>query len=817
MLSTRNLLKPADGEPIIGPTKDMVLGCYYLTMAQEGVRGEGMSFADMEEVRLAYQLGKVHIHAQVKLLRWTEDAAGSAGAPIETTVGRVLFNDILPEGLRFVNEVQDKGTLKALIGQAYHVLGQEETAALADRIKDIGFAYATRSGTSIAVSDLVVPEEKAAILSAAARQVNEVERQYRRGLLTEDEQYTRTVELWSDARDQVSEAVRGAMDPEGPIYVMASSGSTKAGFGPIAQLAGMRGLMADPSGRIIQLPIRSSFREGLTALEYFISTHGARKGLADTALRTADAGYLTRRLVDVAQDIIINAVDCGTRAGLWVRSEDNAADPNLPQLGERILGRVLAGPVLDPGSGEVLYERGELVDEGAVARIEGAGVREVFIRSPLTCQLGLGLCQQCYGRDLGRGELVELGAAVGIVAAQSIGEPGTQLTLRTFHTGGIAHGGDITHGLPRVEELLEARKHPKGEAVVSDISGRVEIRRTPDGIRTVKVVDSQLLRDEYALKRGWKVLLEEGEESVEAGTVIATRGDKEIMVDRGGRVVWGDDGITVVYEDRDEREYEIPSSARILVSEGQGIEAGDQLTEGTKNPHTLLQVLGRGATELYILQEVQQVYRSQGVPIHDKHFEVIIRKMLSKVQVLRSGDTELLPGDLVERSEFTETNQRVVSEGGEPASAKPVLLGVTKAALSTDSFLSAASFQYTIKVLAGAAIEGKRDELKGLKENVIIGKLIPAGTGFWEAHKDMLPATTLDEEGIFERMLGAELSAEEEESLEQIISAELGTDEGTDLEQLDLSSEDLTIESISRLLGIESLSEEGDESEEEKE
>jgi DNA-directed RNA polymerase subunit beta' len=331
------------------------------------------------------------------------------------------------------------------------------------------------------------------------------------------------------------------------------------------------------------------------------------------------------------------------------------------------------------------------------------------------------------------------------------------------------------------------------------------------------VVDSQLLRDEYALKRGWKVLLEEGEESVEAGTVIATRGDKEILVDRGGRVVWGDDGITVVYEDRDEREYEIPSSARILVSEGQGIEAGDQLTEGTKNPHTLLQVLGRGATELYILQEVQQVYRSQGVPIHDKHFEVIIRKMLSKVQVLRSGDTELLPGDLVERSEFTETNQRVVSEGGEPASAKPVLLGVTKAALSTDSFLSAASFQYTIKVLAGAAIEGKRDELKGLKENVIIGKLIPAGTGFWEAHKDMLPATTLDEEGIFERMLGAELSAEEEESLEQIISAELGTDEGTDLEQLDLSSEDLTIESISRLLGIESLSEEGDESEEEKE
>ncbi|MFN2229305.1 MAG: DNA-directed RNA polymerase subunit beta', partial [Anaerolineae bacterium] len=464
MLSTRNLLKPADGEPIIGPTKDMVLGCYYLTMAQDGMRGEGMRFADMEEAILAYQLGKVHIHAKIQLMRWTEDGSESVGAPIETTVGRVLFNDIVPQELRFVNEVQDKGTLKELIGRAYQQLGQEETAALADRIKDIGFAYATRSGTSIAVSDLVVPEEKGAILSTAAAQVNEVERQYRRGLLTEDEQYTRTVELWSEARDQVSDAVREAMDPEGPIYVMASSGSTKGGFGPIAQLAGMRGLMADPSGRIIQLPIRSNFREGLTALEYFISTHGARKGLADTALRTADAGYLTRRLVDVAQDMIINAVDCGTRAGLWVRSSDNAEDPNLPQLGERILGRVLAGPVLDPASGEVLYERGALMDEAAVARVEAAGVEEVFIRSPLTCQLGQGLCQQCYGRDLGRGELVELGAAVGIVAAQSIGEPGTQLTLRTFHTGGVAHGGDITHGLPRVEELLEARKHPKGEA-----------------------------------------------------------------------------------------------------------------------------------------------------------------------------------------------------------------------------------------------------------------------------------------------------------------------------------------------------------------
>jgi DNA-directed RNA polymerase subunit beta' len=539
--------------------------------------------------------------------------------------------------------------------------------------------------------------------------------------------------------------------------------------------------------------------------------------------------------------------------------------------------------VLDPESGEVLYERGELVDEAAVALIEGAGVEEVFIRSPLTCQLGQGLCQQCYGRDLGRHQLVKLGATVGIVAAQSIGEPGTQLTLRTFHTGGIAHGEDITRGLPRVEELLEARKHPKGEAMLADISGRVEVDQVEDGTRLVKVIDSWLVRDEYAQEPSWTVMLEEEQDEVEEGDLIAIRADvdapedalvrqepaaggrpadelfdramemdiieqsgswykyegetlaqgrentKDLLseapglkreienavreeagrktlpsmdvqrAETAGRLVWEDGCITVVHKECDEREYEIPPSARLLVSEGQRIEAGDQLIEGTKNPRTLLQVLGRDAVQQYMLKEVQKVYRSQGVNIHDKHFEVIVRKMLSMVQVLRPGDTDLRPGDLVKRGSFVETNEAVVNEGGEPASAKPALLGITKAALNTESFLSAASFQYTIKVLVGAAIERKRDELKGLKENVIIGKLIPAGTRFWEAHKDMLPAPT----------------EEEEESLEQILSAELGTDEGTGLEELDLGSEDLTMESIGRLLGIESLSEEGDDSEEE--
>jgi DNA-directed RNA polymerase subunit beta' len=429
-----------------------------------------------------------------------------------------------------------------------------------------------------------------------------------------------------------------------------------------------------------------------------------------------------------------------------------------------------------------------LLSEEDVARIVAAGVEEVFVRSPLTCQLDQGICQMCYGRDLGRGKMVELGSAVGIIAAQSIGEPGTQLTLRTFHTGGIAHGGDITHGLPRVDELLEARKHPKGEAIMADIGGRVEVHRSKDGIRTVKIIDSQVIRDSYSLKRGWKVLLDEDQETVRDGDVVATRGDKEIVVKTGGRIVHEEDGITVVYEDREDRDYEIPPSARLLVSEAQRVEAGHQLTEGTKNPHTILSVLGRDATQLYLVQEVQKVYRSQGVNIHDKHFEVIINKMLSKVQVLLSGDTELLPDDLVDRRVFTETNDQVVSQGGDPASAKPVLLGVTKAALNTESFLSASSFQHTIRVLAGAAIEGKRDELKGLKENVIIGKLIPAGTGFWESRKPELGATT-----------------EPEESVAAILEAELGGGDNVDLGDLEFISEGLEKESSDKVLEFKSL------------
>jgi DNA-directed RNA polymerase subunit beta' len=736
MLSTHNLLKPAHGEPIVGPDKDMVMGCYYLTMEEDGCRGEGKVFTDLDEVSLAYDLGKVDLHAKIKVLHTREQRGekreerevsplSSPLSPISTTVGRAIFNQILPDELRFVNESLDKGRVKDLVAKCYQKLGLEATTDLVDRIKAIGFKYATRSGVTIAVSDLTVPGEKAQIVSRVDEQVKQVERQYRRGLLTQEERYAKTIELWTQATDDVTEAVAKALDPSGDVYMMAFSGATKGGFQPIRQLAGMRGLMADPAGRIIEMPILSNFREGLTALEYFISTHGARKGLADTALRTADAGYLTRRLVDAAQDAIINAEDCGTRSGLWIRKSDDVGGQTL---GERILGRVAAGPIADPATGEIIVSTGEMIEEEAMEAIDAAGIEEVYVHSPMTCQLRYGLCAKCYGRDLGRGKMVEIGTAVGIVAAQSIGEPGTQLTLRTFHTGGVASGGDITHGLPRVEELFEARKNPKGEALMADIDGVAEIRRA-EGVRYIRVVNSEVFRDEYDIVRGWKILVEDGDEIAD-GAPIASRGETVRVARRGGRVWREDRRITVVYERREEREYEVPSAARLTVSEGDWVKAGQQLTEGSKNPHRILRILGREATELYLLSEIQKVYRSQGVNINDKHFELIISRMLNKVQVISSGDTELLPGELANRLTFVEVNAKVAAEGGRQATAQPVLLGVSKAALNTDSFLSAASFQHTIKILAGAAIEGKQDDLFGLKENVIIGKLIPAGTGF---------------------------------------------------------------------------------------
>jgi len=738
MISTANLLKPASGEPIVGPTKDMVLGVYYLTMEEAGQKGEGRAFASMDEVELAYQLGQVDLHARIKVVPVTKTQAVDGDQPypegqkppqpIETTVGRVLFNLILPPQVRFVNKVLDRAGLQDLVGQVYHLLGPEVTTEVVDRIKAIGFRYSTVSGATISVSDLTVPAKKAEILERVNAEIAEVEKQYRRGLLTQEEMEARQIALWQQATQETAEAVKKALNPSSSLAIMAQSGATKGGFGPIAQLAGMRGLVADPAGKIIPLPIRSNFREGLNALEYFISTHGARKGLADTALRTADAGYLTRRLVDVAQDVIINAEDCGTDQGIWIRAQDNVGNQTLA---ERIVGRYAAAPVADPNTGEIIVGKGEMILEEHAEAIQNAGITEVYARSPLTCQLRYGLCARCYGRDLGWCKPVELGAAVGIVAAQSIGEPGTQLTLRTFHTGGVASATDITTGLPRVEELFEARKKPKGEAILADIDGVVHITREPGGLRLLKIVNSQLMRDEYEVPGNWAIKVEDGQE-VKEGDVIASRGEQTVVAKHNGRIVRRDRHISLVFERREEAEYEIPVAARLMpgIEDGARVKAGDQITEGSKNPHRILRILGQEACQQYLLSEIQKVYRSQGVNIHDKHFEVIIRKMLSRVQVTESGDTGLVPGELVDRLEMKEINERIRAEGKRPAKFAPVLLGITKASLQTDSFLSAASFQHTIKVLAQAAIEGKEDYLRGLKENVIIGKLIPAGTGF---------------------------------------------------------------------------------------
>jgi DNA-directed RNA polymerase subunit beta' len=832
MLSTHNLLKPADGQPIVGPSKDMVLGSYYLTMdpnidliahidradafrSWEQLRetqadyrvgvvkgtnairqvivhgldidalthletaGEAFDalqagdidvllynatdsqpflskhaeltvanlaerwlFVDMDEVELAYSLNLVNLHSPIRLGQPYNEKAPEP-YPVLTTVGRVIFNRILPDEMRFVQETLGKKALQKLVARCYQRIGPERTTDVVDDIKNLGFHYATISGTTIAVSDLTSPSTRDQILSDATARVDGYARDFRRGLLTEDERYQKSIETWTQAKSEIGDALKDEIDPFGPIAVMAISGSTKGGFGPITQLAGMRGLMADPSGRIIDHPVLNHFRMGLSALEYFISTHGARKGLADTALRTADAGYLTRRLVDVAQDVIVNRLDCGTESGIWI---ENPAVPGQEHtsvagqaLYDRIIGRVAASPVVNPETGEVIADRNELIYEEIGEAIEAAMVKQVQVRSPMTCALIHGICQLCYGRDLGRGALVEIGSAVGIVAAQSIGEPGTQLTLRTFHTGGTAErSGDITTGLPRVEELFEARKRPKGEAVMTDIDGVLRVER--DGnTRIACVTDSKVFREEHNLPDGWELQIEDGDD-VNAGAVLAAEpdADGEIIAGMAGQAYLDDGQIIVRYEEKDEREYEIPAAARLVADiqrelETQGyahVKAGSQLTEGAKNPHRILRILGMDATQEYLLAEVQKVYSSQGVPIADKHFEVIIRKMLSRVQITKSGDSELLPGELVDRLQLITINQTLIERNLEPAVGVPILLGVTKAALSTDSFLSASSFQHTIKVLAGAAIEGKEDRLYGLKENVIIGKLIPAGTGF---------------------------------------------------------------------------------------
>jgi DNA-directed RNA polymerase subunit beta' len=788
MLSTKNLLSPASGDPIVTPSLDMVLGAYYMTELDPKAKGayrrgsngtptQGV-YASFEEAKLAHDLGHLDLRAPI-LVRTTravqegdtirEPERDEHGNPkpflFETSVGRIIFNEVLPDELPFQNDLMDRGTLRKVVAMCYRRLGGDRTAQVLDRLKDVGFHYATRSGVTFAIHEIKVPATKQEILREAERRADELMEQYQMGFITEEERYQGTVEVWNEATAKIEETIKAHLKEYGSLNYMASSG-TKGNITQIRQMAGMRGLMADPNGKIIELPIKSSFREGLTVLEYFISTHGARKGLADTALRTADSGYLTRRLIDVAQEVIVFEEDCGTTAGMWLE-RDRSADA-LESFRERIIGRYPAAPIVDEKTGEIICDLGQEIDERVADRIDELGIERVYVRTPLSCEAERGVCAMCYGRDLARGERVKLRTAVGIIAAQSIGEPGTQLTMRTFHTGGVASATDITSGLPRVEELFEART-PKGEAIISEIDGVVDV--IEDGERrVVRVTNVDTLVEEYDLPPGHTLLVQDGEH-VASGAPLAAPADAvadgqvtdlalAVQSRIPGVVRLGTPGkIQVVYEEREEREYQIPAAARLLVEPGQYVNAGDQLTEGAKNPQHILAIQGRDAVRKYMVDEIQKVYKSQGVNINDKHIEIIVRQMLRRVKVDHPGDTNLLPGELVDRREFEEIVNRVVAEGGEPATAQPVLLGVTKASLSTESWLAAASFQETTRVLTNAAIEGKVDRLLGLKENVIIGKLIPARAEIElpkrEAIEDELPETLfIEEEEELERMLG---------------------------------------------------------------
>ena len=675
MLSVNNILAPKDGTPITTPSQDMVLGCYYLTIeAQGGEKGTGTVFKDFNEMLLAYQNQAVQLHSLVKMRVVLEDGRSSI---VESTVGRFIFNENIPQDLGFVDRsvdpfgleidfLVDKKALGKIIDKCFRRHGNTETAVLLDHIKSLGFKYSTRGGITVAVADMKIPEAKKGYITAAEEKVDKYEKAYRRGLISDEERYERVIETWTETTEKVTDALMAGLDRLNNIYIMAHSGA-RGSKNQIRQLAGMRGLMANASGKTVEVPVKSNFREGLSVMEYFTSSHGARKGLADTALRTADSGYLTRRLVDVSQDVIVREVDCGTTETTETFAIKDGNEV-IEVLYDRIVGRYTIDPIVNPTTGEVIVEADSMIKEDEAEKIIAAGIETVQIRTVLNCKTNHGVCSKCYGRNLATGKEVNIGEAVGIIAAQSIGEPGTQLTMRTFHTGGVA-GGDITQGLPRVEELFEARK-PKGLAVITEITGRVEI-------------------DETGKRKEISIVPENGETEV----------------------------------------YAIPYGSRIRVKHGQMVEAGDPLTQGSINPHDIVRVKGIGGVQDYIVKEVQRVYRMQGVDVNDKHIEVIVRQMLSKVKVEDPGDTELIPGGYEDVLTFDKCNEEAIAQGLKPAVAKRVLLGITKASLATESFLSAASFQETTRVLTEAAIKGKEDHLIGLKENVIIGKLIPAGTG----------------------------------------------------------------------------------------
>ena len=736
MLSVNNILAPKDGSPITTPTQDMILGSYYLTHPgqEEGRRnsdaekGDGKVFTDMSEMLMAYQTHMVGLHARVKVRMYAGED-DERGKLVESTVGRFIFNQKIPQDLGYVEDREndpysleidflcDKKKLGQIIDRCYRIHGNTETAIMLDYIKDMGYHYSTIAAITISISDMEIPEAKAAIIDESEKLVEKYEKAYRRGLVSDKERYEKVIEIWNKTTDDVADALMESLDSLNNLFIMAHSGA-RGSKNQIRQIGGMRGLMANATGKTIEIPIKANFREGLSVLEYFISTNGARKGLADTALRTADSGYLTRRLVDVSHNVIVREDDCGTDEGIEVKAFTDGKEV-IEKLKDRIVGRTALTDITDPQTGEILVEQDCEISEDVASRIEEAGIESVAIRSVMTCHSKTGVCAKCYGRNLATGEGVNIGEAVGITAAQSIGEPGTQLTMRTFHTGGVA-GSDITHGLPRVEELFEARK-PKGLAVICEADGTVvSVEPTMDNKTKVKV-----------------------------------RGEEE-------------------------RVYEVPYGARICVSEGDYILAGDNITRGPLDPKDILRLNGVEGVYQYLLKEVQRVYKQQGVDINDKHVEVIVSQMLSKLKINDPGDTDLLPGGQYSKVEIEEANEAVVAEGGRPAEAEHILLGITKASLATNSFLSAASFQETTRVLTDAAIKGKNDTLQGLKENVIIGKLIPAGTGMKKYRSIELDygVNTALIEAYKEMQREMDMEAELEEDLDDIVPA-MGT--GDDL------------------------------------
>ena len=677
MLATNNLLKPQDGKPVAVPRLDMILGSYYLTMVLDGEKGEGTYYKDVDEAIMAYENHDVTIHAKI-FVRVTKQIDGELKTgKIETSVGRIIFNQGIPQDLGFIDRKEDpfqfeinfpvmKKSMGEIIERVIRTHGLTESAEVIDYIKALGYKYATLAGITYSMDDVKVPAAKKELLAEADKKIETIRKQYARGLITNEERYEATVNVWEDTTKEVTKAMEDNFDNLNPVYMMVKSGA-RGNINQLRQIAGMRGLMASTTGKAVEIPIKSSFAEGLDALEYFISSHGARKGLSDTALRTADSGYLTRRLVDVSQDIIVREHDCGTNDGIIIY---DIKDGNqvIEKMQERLLGRYAVDDVYDPNTNELIVDNNTMITESIAEKIVSAGIEKLKVRSALGCRTKHGVCQKCYGMGLARRDLVSIGEAVGIIAAQSIGEPGTQLTMRTIHSGGVAGVADITQGLPRVEELFEARK-PKGVAVITEIAGKVKIKET--------------------------------------------KKKKEV----------------IVTSKDDSRTYTIPFGAKMKVKDGDFVEIGDALIEGSINPNEILAIKGPEGVYEYLISEVQKVYRNQGVDINDKHIEVIGRQMLKKVKVADNGDTKLAPGSLVDMYDFEEANEEAKEAGLRQAEGKRVLLGITKASLATDSFLSAASFQETTRVLTDAAIKGKTDDLLGLKENVIIGKLIPAGTG----------------------------------------------------------------------------------------